>query len=574
MTSASLCKFLLPPGTRGLILAVMLASSASAQLSFDFNFTDSNSGFNDPTQGAARRAALETAATNLSNQLPIATAVTVTFDVSSNNADDSTLASAGSGFIGDVPGFYPTIAHQKVLDGTDGNGSAADGEIEWNFFHDWDLDDDVSENSYDFISTAMHEILHAIGFTGAVFSDGSGLFEGAIDEPNAWHPFDRFLVDGSGNRLISDTFIFDSSQVSTLTGGSSVFFNGTNTLAANGGQPIVIYSPDPWEDGSSLSHTDDETYTGNNALLMNAATETGPGVRTLSAVELGILKDLGFELETNGGGAGGGSSDFAYLSNLSVRTLAGSGSQTLIAGFVIAGGDKAFLARGIGPTLTNFGVAGALEDPRLSLFSGTTEFASNDDWEANDADTFQSVGAFALPDDSADAAIVTSLAPGAYTMQITGADGQTGVSLAEIYDTAAASDGEGPRFTNISARSAVGTGSEVLVAGFVVAGSGEKSLLIRGLGPTLGNIGVAGALSDPQLSLFRSEGTESTLVRTNDDWNFFEVFETSERLGAFELSNSKDSAMLVTLQPGVYTVQMSGVSEGTGVGLIEVYDAD
>ena len=85
---------------------------------------------------------------------------------------------------------------------------------------------------------------------------------------------------------------------------------------------------------------------------------------------------------------------------------------------------------------------------------------------------------------------------------------------------------------------------------------------------------MSGALTDPQLSLFRSEGTTSTLIRTNDDWDFFEVWDTSERLGAFELSNSKDSAMLVTLQPGIYTVQLSGVNDGTGVGLIEVYDAD
>lgn len=549
-------------------MACLLAGSASAQLSFEFNFTDNNSGFNDPNAGAARRAALEAAANTLSHQLPIANAVTITFDVSSNTVDDSTLASAGSDFIGDEPGFYPTIAHRKILDGTDGNGSDADGEIEWNFFHDWDLDNDVGEDSFDFISTAMHEILHAIGFTGAVFSDGSGLFDSPIDEPNAWHPFDQFLVDGSGNRLISDAFIFDSSQVSTLTGGSSVFFNGTNTLAANSGNPVVIYSPNPWEDGSSLSHTDDATYVGADALLMNAATETGPGTRTISDLELAMLRDLGFEFASD-------PSEFAYLTNISVRTSAGSGSQTLIAGFAVAGGNKPLLIRGIGPTLGNFGVTGALADPRLGVFSGTIEIASNDDWDAADAGVFQTVGAFALPGGSFDAALTNTASTGSYTAQITGVAGATGIALAEIYDTAWPIDATAPRLVNVSARSQVGTGAEVLVAGFVIGGSGTKTLLIRGIGPTLADFGVTGALTDPQLTLFRTVDSVSTQIGANDNWDSATITATADRVGAFTIpAGSNDAALLVNLQPGAYTVQMSGVSAGTGVGLIEVYDAD
>ena len=509
---------------------------------------------------------MEQAAQSLSNQLSLPREVTLQFDVSSVTEDNDTLASAGSGVISTDNGFLPTIAQHKAQTGVDENGSEADGQIEWNFSPIWTLGDSVSEDAYDFKSTAIHEILHAMGFGGAITSTGTGIFDETSGQPDGWNTFDQYLVNSANSRFITQQFAFQTSQLGDLTGGSSVFFNGTNAVAANNGQPVVIYSPTTWEEGSSLSHTDDATYVGDNSLMMNSAADVGLSDRILSPIEIGILKELGYEV--------GGSSEFAYLSNLSVRTLAGSGSQTLIAGFVIAGGDKVFLARGIGPTLTDFGVAGALEDPRLALFNGTSEFESNDDWNSADAATFQTVGAFPLPAGSADSAIVTSLSPGAYTMQITGAAGQTGISLAEIYDTAVANSAEGPRFTNISARSAVGTESEILVAGFVVAGTGDKNLLIRGLGPTLGNIGVSGALTDPQLSLFRSEGTTSTLIRTNDDWDFFEVWDTSERLGAFELSNSKDSAMLVTLQPGIYTVQLSGVNDGTGVGLIEVYDAD
>ncbi len=560
--------------TLGLVLLGALALPALAQLSFEFTFTDTNTGFNDPAAGAARRAALENAATILAHQLPLATAVTLTFEVSSNNVNDSTLASAGSDFVGDVPGFYPTIAHRKILDGTDGNGSDADGSIQWNFFHNWDLDDDVAPDAFDFISTAMHEILHAIGFTGALSADGSGLFEGPIGDPNAWHPFDRFLVDGSGNRLISDAFVFDSSRLNALTGGSSVFFNGTNTLAANGGNPVVIYSPNPWEDGSSLSHTDDATYVGSAALLMNAATETGPGVRTLSPIERAMLQDLGFEFENESGG-GGSEEGFAYLTNISVRTLAGGGSQTLIAGFAVGGGDKALLMRGIGPTLGDFGVTGALVDPRLGLFSGDEEIQTNDNWNSSDAATFNAVGAFALPSASLDASLTATLAPDAYTVQITGNNGTTGISLPEIYDTALPSSSTGPRLTNVSARSEVGTGAEVLVAGFVIGGTGTKSLLIRGIGPALATFGVQGTLADPQLTLFQSVDDVSTQIATNDDWDAGPVAPVAAQVGAFAISaGSLDAALLVDLAPGTYTVQLSGVANGTGVGLIEVYDAD
>ncbi|GAB5560001.1 MAG: hypothetical protein SynsKO_16480 [Synoicihabitans sp.] len=549
-------------------LFALIGFTAHAQLSFDFNFTDNNSGFNDPSQGAARRAALEAAGQELSNQLPINRAVTITFDVSSNNANDDTLASAGSGFVGDEPGFYPTIAQRKVIDGVDGNGATADGEIEWNFFHDWDLDNDVAPESFDFISTAMHEILHALGFLGAVYSDGTGYFEGNIGEPNAWATFDQYLVNASGVKVIDEQFAFKPAELGTLTGGSSLFFSGANAMAANNGQPIVIYSPDPWEDGSSASHTDDETYTDANQLLMNAGTATGPGIRTLSAMELGVLRDLGYEFTAPSG--------FAYLTNISVRTNAGSGSQTLIAGFAVKGGDKPLLIRGIGPTLGDFNVGGAMADPSLSLFSGQTATQSNDNWNASATTIFQSVGAFALPDGSLDSALVATVSPGAYTAQLTGNNGGTGIALAEIYDTAFPTSTTGPRLSNISARSQVGTGPEVLVAGFVIRGSGTKRLLIRGVGPTLTQYDVTGVIADPRLTLFRSNGDgTSTELQSNDNWDSATVSTTADTVGAFSIpAGSLDAALLVNLEPGTYTVQLSGNDGGTGVGLIEVYDAD
>lgn len=421
------------------VIIALLAISTSplqAQLSFEFTLTDNNTGFNDPTQGAARRSALQTAAQRLADMLPTQTPVTLTFTVNSNNNNDDTLASAGSPTFSDDNGFLPTVAEHKAITGVDGNGTAADGEITWNFFHNWDLDDDVAPDASDFISTAMHEILHAMGFGGAIDSAGQGLFGEPVGTADAWNTFDQFLVNEAGVRFVDSSFVFNASLLPALTGGSSIFFNGPNAVAANGGDPVVIYSPTIWEDGSSASHTDDETYVGTNRYLMNAATDDGPGVRTLSAVELGILQDLGYVFASEGGGGGGGNpGDFAYLSNLSVRTLAGSGAQTLIAGFAIAGGEKPLLIRGVGPTLGDFGVTGALANPRLGIFDGSNEVVSNDDWDSTTISAVADrVGAFAIPAGSNDAALLVDLAPGVYTVQMSGVGDGTGVGLIEVYD--------------------------------------------------------------------------------------------------------------------------------------------
>jgi hypothetical protein len=256
-----------------------------------------------------------------------------------------------------------------------------------------------------------------------------------------------------------------------------------------------------------------------------------------------------------------------YLANLSVRTAAGSGAQTLIVGFAINGGSKPLLVRGIGPTLGVFGVTGALADPRLELYRDTTLLQSNDNWEASAAPTFGSVGAFALPSGSNDAALVATLGAGSYTAQVGGVDGRTGIALVELYDTAA---GGAAKLANVSARSQVGTGAEILVAGFNIGGSGARTLLIRAVGPSLGVFGVTGVLADPKLELYRSG--EDAPVATNDNWDAA-AGATFARVGAFNLATgSRDAVLLVTLNPGSYTAQVSGVGGTTGVALVEVYD--
>ena len=269
------------------------------------------------------------------------------------------------------------------------------------------------------------------------------------------------------------------------------------------------------------------------------------------------------------------------LVNLSVRSGAGTGDRTLIAGFVVGQGQPLpLLVRGIGPALSGFGVAGALNDPVLTLSTGAgATVASNDDWSSAANATQVSAaaarsGAFALAANSRDAALLTPLASGSYTAQITGKAAATGIALMEAYDTSAAADTA--RLVNISARSQVGTGGDILIAGFVVSGNVNKRVLIRGVGPALSQFGVGGVLADPQLALYR-QGASSPMDQ-NDNWltatNAPQVGLVAGQVGAFSLApNSRDAALLVTLEPGAYTAQVSGVGNSTGVALIEIYEA-
>jgi hypothetical protein len=268
------------------------------------------------------------------------------------------------------------------------------------------------------------------------------------------------------------------------------------------------------------------------------------------------------------------------LVNLSIRSGAGTGNQTLIVGFVVGTGDALpLLVRGVGPALSVFGVNGVLADPVLSLINGTgATVGSNDDWgsAANAAQITAAaarVGAFALPPNGRDSALLTPLGAGSYTAQVTGKGAGTGIALMEAYDTSASASAA--RLVNLSARAQVGTGADILIAGFVVSGNIPKRLLIRGVGPALAQFGVGGLLADPQLALYRQGG--SSPMDQNDNWltatNSAQVGLAAGQVGAFALPpNSRDAALLVTLEPGTYTAQVSGVGNTTGVALVEIYE--
>ena len=272
------------------------------------------------------------------------------------------------------------------------------------------------------------------------------------------------------------------------------------------------------------------------------------------------------------------------ISNLSIRTLVGGNTGTLTVGLTVGGegalGTKPLLLRAAGPTLTAFGVGGTLADPRLALLSGQTTIGENDDWagSAEIAATSSSVGAFSFASPtSKDAALAQAAAPGGYTVRISGPGTSSGVALAEVYDTTPSDDFvvSTPRLINVSALTQVGTGGDILIAGFSITGVTPKTVLVRGIGPTLAAFGVSGALADPVLDLYASGATSA--LSSNDNWsaasNATQVADAAAGVGAFALTaGSKDAVLLVTLPPGTYTAQISGVANTTGTALVEIYE--
>jgi hypothetical protein len=272
------------------------------------------------------------------------------------------------------------------------------------------------------------------------------------------------------------------------------------------------------------------------------------------------------------------------LMNLSVRATVRDAGSPLVVGATVAGGSKRVLIRALGPALARFGVTGFLGDPRLEVHATVngrdTIVAQNGDWgEAGGAIAlramFNAVGAFDLPDaTSRDAALVTTI-DAACRVHVSDSAGGNGIVFVELYDAEANAPA---RLINLALRSTLSGAGGSLIAGFVIDGNAPKRLLIRGIGPHLATMfGVSGALADPKLELYLSEGGRSAMFATNDNWT--ETGAVTMRAafvaaGAFDLpdADSRDAALVVTIPPGVYTSFLPGVGSATGEALLEIYE--
>ena len=271
-------------------------------------------------------------------------------------------------------------------------------------------------------------------------------------------------------------------------------------------------------------------------------------------------------------------STIGRLINLSIRVDLTDSTDEFTLGFVIGGADtqgtKPLVVRAAGPSLAAFGLTNVLQDPRLEFYTATTKVGENDNWGGLEATraVMAQVGAFPLSGPaSRDAALsLPALAKGANSAKILGTG--AGTVLAELYDaTPTANFTEAtPRLVNVSVLKHIGAG---LTAGFVIGGNSPRTVLVRAIGPTLGTdpFGVPGVVADPQLTLFA--GTAQ--VGFNDNWGGSGTLTAAfAQVAAFPLSGplSRDAALLVTLQPGNYTAQVTGTGGSTGKALVEIYE--
>ena len=261
--------------------------SQQAKITFVFNYT-TGSQYWTP----AAKNSLQAAANALAANIVVTKPVTLTFDVTAEKSPaSSTLASTGSNLVSDSAGFFNTVVQSEILTGVDPNGSLADGNVDVNFGIPWAYGDSVTSAQYDFTSTMMHEMMHAMGFLSYVDAPGSNWNSRGTN----WTTFDSFIVTNNKTKVIGTNKKWNTAYNKNLTGGNfGLYFGGANAVAANGGLLVPLYTPSPWESGSSVTHLDDLTFTGAKTQLMNAMADTGRGIRVLSGIELGILKDLGY----------------------------------------------------------------------------------------------------------------------------------------------------------------------------------------------------------------------------------------------------------------------------------------
>jgi hypothetical protein len=267
----------------------------------------------------------------------------------------------------------------------------------------------------------------------------------------------------------------------------------------------------------------------------------------------------------------------AGIANLSTRAQVYPGDGALIAGFVVAGTEPGrYLMRGVGPSLQAFGIDDALVDPRIGVMSDGGLVVGNDDWgAAPDVDALRaamsSVGAFPLVEQSRDAAILVERTAGVHTAVMQGADETVGVGLVEVY--ALPASGRSARLVNLSTRARAGVDAAAIFAGVVIQGPHPERVLLRAVGPGLAGHGITDPAVNPVLNLYR--GNE--LIATNSAWGEInsgeEVAAATAAAGGFPLAaGSRDAALVVTLEPGVYTLTVEEAnSASTRTVLVELY---
>jgi hypothetical protein len=426
-------------------------------------------------------------------------------------------------------------------DGSVGPGGPYDGIVTLNSTKPFQFSRPVTATNFDAQRLTEHEMDEVIGF-------GSRLGQSSND----LRPQDLFSWSSAGHRNTTSS--------------------GTRYFSINGGVTnIVGFNQDPDGDfGDWLSAPCPQIH----PYPQNAFSCAGQSSDIAATSPEGINLDvIGYDLTQT---------SQTSLGNISTRSFVQTGEHVMIGGFIVQGsGAKKVIIRAIGPELTQYGITDALANPKLELHDETGALiGTNDDWQTtiiggvittNQVSDIQSSGH--VPTAASESAIIADLQPGNYTAIVRGVNNLNGVALVEVYDLDSDASSS---LANISTRSFVQTGEHVMIGGFIVQGIGPKSVIIRAIGPELTQYGISDALANPKLELYNGTGA---LIGTNDDWQTTIIGGVITTNQVSNIQNSgraptaaSESAIIADLQPGNYTAIVRGVSNTTGVALVDVYD--
>ncbi|MFZ1220556.1 MAG: hypothetical protein WAO00_14780 [Chthoniobacterales bacterium] len=507
----------------GAIVAILAASRLQAEVTFALSFPDvtshTNQNWDDPTFGSQARSTLQAALDEVGREFAETATIQLTITSSMTTAYAAGAATATQ--VLQPGGFRDGNTYIKIRTGSDVNGSAADGSIEYSFnlsiYSDQNGDGVV--NYADFIANlkglTRHEITHILGAVSGI--------DPANPSASQVTRHDMFLFDSAGHPLVNP--------------------GGTVSATANLHDPNAYFdtiSPFP---NYPINHADDFAH------LIGVHF---PYRATVNDDDRAYLRTLGYAAPPG------------KLLNISTRLRVQTGDAVLISGFIITGSEpKQVLVRGIGPSLESAGVTGALQNPTLTLFQGDTQLQANDDWFETQGDQIRATGL--QPVFATESAILRTLAPGSYTAIVRGKSDTTGVGVVEVYDLSATSNS---KLGNVSTRGFVETGGNVMIGGFIAGhpASQDINVIVRAIGPSLTGFGVPNALADPILSLHDSNGT---MIAENDNWR--DTNETAIAASGFAPTNNAESAILIARPSGNTTAIVRGKNGGIGNALVEVY---
>jgi len=407
-----------------------------------------------------------------------------------------------------------------------------------------------------------------------------------------------YEAESDVNTLTGSAFVL---SCPTCSGGFRVGFVGNNS----GTLTFLIGNVVPGRASMTISYTNGDpvryallSVNGNQGMPLTFPS-TG-SFQTVGSIQTTIVLNTGCNtLEFYNPIVGSWTPDFdqiqfncptSYLGNISTRSFVQTGDNVMIGGFIVEGTQsKRVILRAIGPELSRYGISNFLGNPTLELHNGNgTLIASNNDWQEtiiggiiSSDQVSEILGSGHAPGDPSESAIIANLPPGRYTAIVRGAtptptatpvNNTTGVALVEAYDL---SPSLHSILSNISTRSFVQTGDEVMIGGFIVQGTQPKNVIIRAIGPELSQYGVSDFLANPTLELHKG----NALLASNDNWQHTIIDRIITQDQVQDIQNSghaptdaSESAIIANLPPGNYTAIVRGVNNTTGVALVEVYD--